>query len=242
MNHNALASRIKECVAQCVIVLSGLFFASVSRAEISSNASVVSDYRYRGVSLSSEQPAAQLDVTYDHWSGLYIGSFMSTVKLVDQSKRNIQTLFYFGYAHHAFSDISWEVGTNHSIFSGARDYDYSEIYYGLSSSNVSGRMYWSQDYFGQGIGALYVELNGAQPVADHIHLIGHLGALQFRGHQETINGIAHNQFDAHTGISMDLSKSHIRLLWVATDAKNSLYPISENRKRSALILNLSRSF
>jgi uncharacterized protein (TIGR02001 family) len=46
---------------------------------IESSASVVSDYRFRGVSLSDDKPALQLEATLSHESGFYAGAFTSSI-------------------------------------------------------------------------------------------------------------------------------------------------------------------
>jgi uncharacterized protein (TIGR02001 family) len=47
---------------------------------IDSEASLVSDYRFRGVSLSNEKPAFQVEATLSHDSGLYARAFTSTIE------------------------------------------------------------------------------------------------------------------------------------------------------------------
>jgi len=47
---------------------------------IENSATIVSDYRFRGVSLSDEKPALQLESTVSHDSGLYAGAFTSTIE------------------------------------------------------------------------------------------------------------------------------------------------------------------
>src|SRR5690349_5242579 len=47
---------------------------------IESEASVVSDYRFRGVSLSNEKPAFQVEAILSHDSGFYAGAFTSTIE------------------------------------------------------------------------------------------------------------------------------------------------------------------
>ncbi len=45
-----------------------------------SSAAIVSDYRFRGWSLSDDKPAMQVDATLSHASGLYTGVFASTIE------------------------------------------------------------------------------------------------------------------------------------------------------------------
>ena len=122
---------------EMAVALCGLLFAVETWAEVSGSMTLVSDYRYRGVSLSDEKPAAQLSVAYDHASGWYAGAFGSTVQLADQSGRNLQMLSYVGYAKRARSGLSWEAGAGYYAFSGAGGYDYPEVYWGLASEVVA---------------------------------------------------------------------------------------------------------
>ena len=39
-----------------------------------------SEYEYRGISQTSEKPAAQFNLDYSHSSGLYVGTFLSNIK------------------------------------------------------------------------------------------------------------------------------------------------------------------
>jgi hypothetical protein len=65
----------------------GLFAAAPARADefaapafrLSGSATLASDYRFRGVSLSDNGPAAQASLRVDHRSGLYVGGFVSSL-------------------------------------------------------------------------------------------------------------------------------------------------------------------
>ena len=69
---------------------------NVSRFTLSANAAVVSDYRFRGLSLSDRNPAVQggVDLTMDN--GLFVGSWASSV--ADTGGSNVELDLYAGYA------------------------------------------------------------------------------------------------------------------------------------------------
>lgn len=50
---------------------------------VSGSASIVSDYRFRGVSLSQSDPAIQATINLSHESGLYIGTWGSSIDVAD---------------------------------------------------------------------------------------------------------------------------------------------------------------
>jgi uncharacterized protein (TIGR02001 family) len=229
-------------VLRCAVALSCLLFAVDVCAQVSGSVTLVSDYRYRGVSLSDEQPAAQASVAYDHSSGWYAGAFGSTVDLTDQSRRNLQVLTYVGYARRVRPGLSWEAGASYYAFTGDGGYDYPEIYWGLASDHVNGRIYYAGNYFGHGAGALYGELNAARPLKYGLHLLGHIGVLHLDSRSAPSYGSGCCHFDVRAGISGDLDQLNLRLTWVATDAVNAAYPVSESRSRSAVTVSVSRAF
>ena len=218
------------------VALSGLLFAVEACAQVSGSLTLVSDYQLRGVSLSDKKPAAQLSVAYDQTTGWYAGAFASTVDLASQSRRDLQLLSYVGYARRVRPGLSWEVGAAYSAFSGTRGYDYPEVFWGVASDNISARIYYAPDYFGQGSSTLYAEVNGARTLGDRLHLLGHLGVLRRNDLGAAADGSGRDRFDARAGIGIDLERLSIQLTWAATDAA------SESRKRNAFVLSLSRSF
>lgn len=61
-------------------ILSGCWASTAHAVDVSAEVSFVTDYRYRGISLSDELPAAQTSVTLEHDSGLYANIWGSTIK------------------------------------------------------------------------------------------------------------------------------------------------------------------
>jgi uncharacterized protein (TIGR02001 family) len=230
-------------VPRTAVTLLGLLFAFEASAQVSGSLSLVSDYRFRGESLSDEQPAAQLSVAYDHPSGWYAGAFGSTIQLANQSNRNLQVLSYAGYARRAASGLSWELGADYSVFSGLSDYDYAEVYSGIASDNVSGRIYYAPDYFGQGAGTVYAELNGARRFQNRLRLLGHIGVLRHSSANAATDGSDRSRFDVQTGVGIDLNKASIQLAWVATRNTNTAYAsVNEHQHQDTFVLSLSWPF
>jgi len=96
--------------AAAVALLAGLstvaFAADAPAAEvevspITANVSVVSDYRYRGISQSNMKPAIQGGFDYAHESGLYIGNWNSSISWIGDGNPGvsapIEMDFYGGF-------------------------------------------------------------------------------------------------------------------------------------------------
>lgn len=74
---------MKSIICRLTVVgllgVAGQAMAAEPRA-LEASISVVSDYRFRGISLSDENPALQVDLTASHGSGLYANLFASTIQ------------------------------------------------------------------------------------------------------------------------------------------------------------------
>jgi uncharacterized protein (TIGR02001 family) len=218
-------------------------FASGVSAQISGTASVVSDYRYRGITLSDQKPAAQIGLTYDDPVGWYGGAFGSTVRLAPPADPGFQAIVFAGFASRLASGISLEAGGDYSAFSGAASYyDYGEIYLGVATEKLSARIYYSPRYFGLPAKAVYAEINGAQPLIDRARLLVHVGFL--RTSTEYAYGSPSNQHvvDGRIGVGVTFDLFQLELAWVGISAANVAYPITGSRSPNTVVLTLSHAF
>lgn len=81
--------------------------------EVSFNASIVSDYRYRGISQSRLDPALQGGADYTHNpTGLYAGTWLSTIKWIKDAggDGNIEWDIYGGKRGEITKDVAYDVG------------------------------------------------------------------------------------------------------------------------------------
>src|SRR5690349_14713061 len=129
--------RIERALRRVALAILLALIGSEASAELSSTASFLSDYRYRGISLSRGDPAAQLGLAWDDPSGGYGGLFASSVRFGISPHRQVQIAPYAGYAWRLASGASAEVGADYSAFSGPDRYDYAEIYAGVAGEQLS---------------------------------------------------------------------------------------------------------
>ena len=222
-------------VSLCLALLSG----NVA-AQLSGTVSLLSNYRFRGISLSADEPAAQLGLAYDDAQGWYAGGFASTVEFPQSSERQLQAVPFVGYAWRCADGPSWEVGADYSTFTAA-GHDYLEAYLGVAFENVSARLYYSNRYFGQDSGALYAEVNASAPLFERVRLLAHLGVL----HNDRVNpysGQREHLVDGRLGIGIDLAPYSVELSWVGISSASAAYGLTGNQNRSGPVLTLVRSF
>ncbi len=224
----------------CGAALLGTLLTTCACADFSGSVALISDYRFRGVSLSDEKPAAQLGLAYDHPRGWYTGALLSTVQFDNQSRRT-QFLPYFGYVQ-ARSGFNWEVGADYYTFTDNHDYDYPEVYFGITSNHLSGRIYYSRKYFGNNSNALYLEINDSRPVIDRLNLICHVGILHPSVASDAASTSKRYLYDLRAGLGIEVHSVNVQLALVVTDSTDASYPVNENQKQNTLVLSLSRPF
>jgi uncharacterized protein (TIGR02001 family) len=220
-------------------------FAGGVSAQISGTASVVSDYRYRGITLSDRKPAAQVGLTYDDPLGWYAGAFGSTVRLAPPAGPSFQATVFAGFASRVASGISLDAGADYSAFSGAADDNYGEVYLGVASENVSARIYYAPDYFGQHANAIYGEINAVQPLFDRVSFLLHLGFLTTRAYSPySLYGprSTQNVVDGRIGLGANFDLFRLELAWVGISNANIGYLIAGSRSPNTVVLTVSHAF
>ncbi|MFN0300138.1 MAG: TorF family putative porin [Burkholderiales bacterium] len=107
---------------------------------VTGNATIASDYRFRGISQTYRGPAIQGGLDYTHSSGLYLGNWNSNVSgLSYPNGAGIEMDFYGGYKK-TFGDLTVDVGTLYYYYPDARfvsggvdrKFDNWEFYVGAS--------------------------------------------------------------------------------------------------------------
>lgn len=125
------------------------------------NVSVVSDYRFRGISQTYKLPALQGGFDYAHSSGLYLGTWLSSVSgNLYPNGSGLEWDLYGGYKFEPVKDLGLDVGVLHYYYPGSRYYnaalgasgnkfDNTEIYLGATYKWFSAKYSHAiTDYFG----------------------------------------------------------------------------------------------
>jgi uncharacterized protein (TIGR02001 family) len=216
--------------------------ATVASAQVSGSASIVSDYRYRGVALTQGNAAAQLDVAYDDSSGLYGGAFASNVKFYRNGPDQAQMVGYGGYAKRLERGWSVDAGASYADFTSDSDYRYLELHTGIATESVSAQLYYSPNYFGISIHTVYAELNGSYRLFDQFKLIGHAGLLKaFSGATDQAGGTSPHA-DWLAGGEYRFRSFTLQVSRVFSDGASLVYPISANHNNGVVTARLSFAF
>lgn len=95
--------------------LASAWVAPAAAAELSGEAGIVSDYRYRGFSLSDGKPAAQASITVEHDSGAYATLWTSTI---DEPgfDADVEIDLTGGYAFDLADDLGLDLSTTYYVY------------------------------------------------------------------------------------------------------------------------------
>lgn len=138
----------------------------------------VSDYRYRGLSLSNKKPALQTEVSVSHENGLYARLWGSTI--ADNGGADIETQVSFGY-YVEFGAFNADVQAAYYVYPGASADNYGEVTARLGRQIGPAELGASVSYAPaqQGTGDLdnlYVGLDGNLPLlGETVALAGTFG-------------------------------------------------------------------
>ncbi len=164
----------------CLLALAAVGFCSDAKAQdISANIAVTSDYVFRGVSQTLEDPAIQagVDLTVD---GFYVGGWASNVDFGDNTDAEVD--LYGGYRSEV-GDYALDFGVIGYLYAGQpdeADYDYVELKAAASRAvgpaTLGAAVYYSPDFFGAAEDeATYAEVNGAWSPIDRWTISGAVG-------------------------------------------------------------------
>jgi uncharacterized protein (TIGR02001 family) len=231
-------ARHARLAARMLFVAAAMAAAHAARGQASASVSLASEYSVRGVPLSDRRPAPQLSLAYDWAQGWYAGAFAAPRLALGERADVTELVAYGGYARRLRSGLSWEAGASSTSFQHASEYNYRELYAGLASDRLSGRLYLAPAYYGYGGRVAYAELNGFYPLRERIKLIGHVGVLHgVRGRMAPWR----DRIDMRLAIGFDAGACNIQLAWLGNAGVGPGLG-REVRAPRALALSASYSF
>ncbi|MGE5385048.1 MAG: TorF family putative porin [Betaproteobacteria bacterium] len=230
------------------------FFGSLAHAEdkkpdneVTFNASIVSDYRYRGISQTRLQPALQGGADYvNNPTGFYLGTWLSTIKWTKDAGGggDVEWDIYGGKRGEIVEGVSYDVGVlnyiypsnglnpsaNTSEIYGQLGYGPAYIKYSHSVTNLFG--------FADSKGSGYLDLGANVDIAEGTQLNLHVG------HQRVKNTATASYTDWKIGVTKDFGVVSGSLALIGTDTKTYVGPApdSKNLGKNALVVSIAKTF
>ncbi|RMD68756.1 MAG: hypothetical protein D6819_08605 [Gammaproteobacteria bacterium] len=198
------------------LVLAAAIPAVQADSPFSANVALATDYPFRGISQTDEEPAIQGGFDFNHESGLYLGTWASNVDFNDGDEAQMELDLYGGFAKE-FSGIGVDVGLIYYAYPGAAsdlDYDFLEIYGGLSYSIASIKYSYSNDYFAGSGTSGYLEGGVDIPLPQDFSLGLHIGR-QWIDEEDTFG--TPDYTDWKIAVSKEIAGFGFELSYVDTD-------------------------
>ncbi len=198
--------------------------------EFSGNVALSTEYVFRGISQSNEDPAISGGFDYSYTPfGFYAGVWASNIEFnIDDTGRDpddasIEIDYYAGFSGEFPFGVGWDVGGLYYHYPGndeedlSGEYDYWEAYGSLSYTfsapwepSITGGFNWSPDYFGEDDDAIYGYGELALSLPLNFGLSFYVGHLDVEGDQTFPAGYSYTHWSVGGsyeigGFSFDLS-------------------------------------
>ena len=218
---------------------------SAANAEITGNAALTSDYRFRGVSQTQNAPAIQGGVDITTSTGLYIGNWNSSISSeMYPGVAGIESDVYAGFKKE-FGGIKVDAGVISYMYPRATtDTNTNEVYVGASFNVLSVKYSRSMsNYFGvaDSKNSSYIQADANVPLA------GKLSAVAHYGRTSVANNSALDYADYNVGAAYDLDGWLVAAKYHANTSKGSGFETAttvngQKLYKDAVVVSVSRNF
>lgn len=213
--------------------------------EISFNAAVTSDYRYRGISQTRLKPALQGGADWvNNPTGFYAGTWLSTIKWVKDGggDGSIEWDLYAGKRGEIAPGISYDVGglgyvyPSNSLPTSANTFElYGQLGYGPATLKYSHSL-TNLFGFADSKNSQYLDASVNQELAQGFILNLHVG------HQKVKHNGSADYTDWKVGVSKDFGVATVALAYVDTNTESYIAPNGRNLGKSGVVLTVSKTF
>ena len=237
--------------AAAAALLAPFAAAAQQASPIAGNMSLVSDYRFRGLSQTFEEPALQGGFDYAHSSGIYLGNWNSSISDSFYAGSPLEMDFYGGYKGTAGA-LGYDIGVLYYYYPGSNapalggTIDNLEVYAGVSCQFLSLKYFHAvSDFFGapNTDGSNYIDLTATFDLGQGWGVNGHIGQ------QKVKNASALDYTDYKLGVTKDVGGWLFGAAFIDTDDDAALYtftnPASGTTKNvgdSTIVFSVSKTF
>lgn len=151
--------------------------SGAAQAQWSSTVDAVSDYDFRGVSLSARDPALQVSADYAFGeSGFALGACASNIDSGPDVDGDLEVGVYASFERSFNDNVGMSAGvTYYGYPDGDRDAQYAEGYVALNAGDFELKQWYAHQYIGTDDGALYTEANYRFALNANLALTLHAG-------------------------------------------------------------------
>ncbi len=213
-----------------------------AHAQVSGSVALVSDYLYRGISLSQGDPVLQLNLNVDGPDGWYAGAFASRIKFDAARWGDVLLISYAGRAMRLDSGLAWDAGFSNYTYRGGSGRNYNEVHLGLGVENVRGRVSYSPDYLGNKARTVYADVSASHALGGGVSAFAHAGYL--RALPGAPASMARSIVDGRIGLATSVSAWRLQLAWDGAHVARAGKPLYgySRPSRHGVVVSATRSF
>ena len=183
--------KMKQIVA-CAAVLAASSVAAPAFAGASANVGVFSSYQFRGVNQNpnaDDLTALQGGFDYAHDSGFYVGTWASNIDFAGyEDDATLEVDVYGGYTTKV-GEIGLDFGVLQYLYHDDSKLNTTEAYVGATYGPVTGKVFYTPDYFGSDESGFYYTASTSFPLVEGITLGGNIGYSQGKGPQAFVGSL-----------------------------------------------------
>jgi len=226
---------------------------------VSGEVAFTTDYKFRGLSQTSNNPAVQGALSFEHTSGLYATLWGSSVAASTGSELNTVVGYVMPLNVGSYK-ASLDVGALRYIYAGdstaGAEPDYNELFATVTAEGVvltddalSWGLAYSNEYFAESDRYLNLNVGYSAPIADtNIGLVTHVGYNKFRNNammNKALGTTATNNdnayFDYKVGATASIQGIDAELAYIGSDIKKRDC-VDGSVCEGSVVLTLSKSF
>lgn len=176
---------------------------------VSGSIAFVSDYVWRGVSQTLEEPAVQGSLELD-LDGFYVNLWGSNVDY--DSDAQLELDVSVGYRETYENGFGWDIGLLESAYIDESEINMLELYFGLDYRGLGLMAFYAEEYSGIDTDTLYLDLSYDLRLTDRIGLLLHVGHSSF----EESSGLE-DYIDYAAGVALAAVGIDFAVTWHGTD-------------------------
>jgi uncharacterized protein (TIGR02001 family) len=227
-------------------LVAGLALASLGApaayAEVSADIALTSDYVWRGVSQTNQNPALQAGAEYSHAIGVYVGVWGSNVDFgedVDDPAR-IELDYSIGWRGETEAGLGWDLSLlRYTYPKSTEEFDYNELTLSLSYEMFTLEVDYSNDTFATGTDTFYYNVGVSHELPDFFEISASVGYSDLN-QEITGEGAPDCYVDWRIGVAQELLGLDFDLSYYDTNGKGE--ELYGDLAGARLVLKVSKSF
>lgn len=242
---------VMTILAVCTSVMAEEVIAE-SPITVTGDLTLATDYRFRGISNSSNNMAVQGALNLEHQSGVYASVWASNVDFGDEFGTSIEADFTLGYAFPVSTNGTLDLSYTRFEYPGAHDdteadYDEFAVMYNHVNTLVADDsallgVYYSPEYSGKTGEEYYFEAAYQYPLNNKFNLVSSVGYTLMENKEKFEaafggDGTQKGYWDYKLGVNTEIAGLTAELAWI----DNNLESDDATAKGTAL-LSVSKSF